>query len=45
MITTIVMASVSIQRLDKYFNSEQLEKYVTLDETQDVAIRYGKVDF
>src|SRR5699024_8172748 len=29
MISSIVLASVSIKRLDRFFNSEQLEKYVS----------------
>ncbi|XP_054711811.1 multidrug resistance-associated protein 1-like [Uloborus diversus] len=44
MITTMVMVSVSVKRINKYLNSDELEKYVIRDSSQSfpLVVRNGR---
>lgn len=45
LITTMIMTSVSVKRINKYMNSEELERYVTYDNSQGLALSVRNGEF
>ncbi|GFS47673.1 multidrug resistance-associated protein 1 [Trichonephila inaurata madagascariensis] len=45
LITTMIMTSVSVKRINKYMNSEELERYVAYDNSQGLALSVHKGEF
>ncbi|KAG8192593.1 hypothetical protein JTE90_015226 [Oedothorax gibbosus] len=45
LITTLVMTAVSVKRINKFLNSEELERYVTYDSLQVLALSVRNGEF
>ncbi|GFT34184.1 multidrug resistance-associated protein 1 [Nephila pilipes] len=45
LITTMILTSVSVKRINKYMNSEELERYVTYENSEGLAVSVRNGEF